>query len=113
MLGTHQEWQEASRKEVLRICGKDVLRTDNVNQSKIVLIILVWCKDRENWTKVTFEPDLAKFSINDLEPDVVALMKKRVLDLAGCLGKGVTVELNGNVFPIKSFEDCGSLPESS
>ncbi|GLJ21974.1 hypothetical protein SUGI_0411630 [Cryptomeria japonica] len=67
------------------------------------------CKEGENWTKVTFKPDLAKFSMTDLEPDVVALMKKRVVDLAGCLGKGVKVELNGKCLPVKSFENYVDL----
>ena len=49
------------------------------------------CKEGENWTKVSFKPDLAKFNMTHLEDDVVALMKKRVVDLAGTLGKGVKV----------------------
>lgn len=63
------------------------------------------CKEGENWTKVIFKPDLAKFKMDHLEDDVVALMKKRVLDLAGTLGKSVKVELNGVRVPIKSFSD--------
>ncbi|KAI3875654.1 hypothetical protein MKX03_035024 [Papaver bracteatum] len=63
------------------------------------------CKASENWTKVTFKPDLAKFNMTHLEADVVALMKKRVIDVAGCLGKTVKVELNGDEIPIKSFSD--------
>ncbi|XP_052301590.1 DNA topoisomerase 2 isoform X2 [Populus trichocarpa] len=63
------------------------------------------CKEGENWTKVTFKPDLAKFSMTHLEEDVVALMKKRVVDIAGCLGKTVKVELNGSRVPVKSFQD--------
>ncbi|KAI7993380.1 DNA topoisomerase 2 [Camellia lanceoleosa] len=55
--------------------------------------IITKCKESENWTKVTFKPDLAKFNMTRLEDDVVALMKKRVIDLAGCLGKTVKVEL--------------------
>ncbi|XP_038973856.1 DNA topoisomerase 2-like isoform X2 [Phoenix dactylifera] len=43
---------------------------------------IVKCKEGENWTKVTFKPDLAKFNMTHLEDDVVALMKKRVVDLA-------------------------------
>ncbi|KAJ6897486.1 hypothetical protein NC651_023380 [Populus alba x Populus x berolinensis] len=62
-------------------------------------------KEAENWTKVTFKPDLAKFSMTHLEEDVVALMKKRVVDMAGCLGKTVKVELNGSRVPVKSFQD--------
>lgn len=67
------------------------------------------CKERENWTKVTFKPDLAKFNMTHLEADVVALMKKRVVDLAGCLGKTVKVELNGQRVPVKSFLDYVNL----
>lgn len=63
------------------------------------------CKVGENWTKVSFKPDLAKFNMTHLEDDVVALMKKRVVDLAGCLGKSVKVELNGHRVPVKSFAE--------
>ncbi|KAG8391224.1 hypothetical protein BUALT_Bualt01G0165600 [Buddleja alternifolia] len=61
------------------------------------------CKTSETWTKITFKPDLRKFSMTQLEEDVVALMKKRVIDVAGCLGKTVKVELNGQQFHFKSF----------
>lgn len=67
------------------------------------------CKEGENWTKVTFKPDLAKFNMTHLEDDVVALMKKRVVDLAGTLGKSVKVELNGQRIPVKSFSDYVNL----
>lgn len=67
------------------------------------------CKPNENWTKVTFKPDLAKFNMTHLESDVVALMSKRVMDVAGCLGKGCKVELNGRRLPIKSFQDYVGL----
>ncbi|KAH6759755.1 topoisomerase II [Perilla frutescens var. frutescens] len=67
------------------------------------------CKANENWTKITFKPDLAKFSMACLEDDVVALMKKRVIDVAGCLGKTVKVELNGQMFQFKSFSSYCDL----
>lgn len=67
------------------------------------------CKESENWTKVTFKPDLAKFNMTHLEDDVVALMRKRVFDLAGVLGKTVKVELNGKRIPVKSFLDYVNL----
>ncbi|CAL5346474.1 unnamed protein product [Camellia sinensis] len=71
--------------------------------------VITKCKESENWTKVTFKPDLAKFNMTHLEDDVVALMKKRVIDLAGYLGKTVKVELNGQRIPIKSFLDYVNL----
>ncbi|XP_050209559.1 DNA topoisomerase 2 [Mercurialis annua] len=67
------------------------------------------CKQGENWTKISFKPDLAKFNMEMLEEDVVALMKKRVIDMAGCLGHNVKVELNGKRVPIKSFQDYVKL----
>uniref|UniRef100_A0ACD5YXT2 Uncharacterized protein n=1 Tax=Avena sativa TaxID=4498 RepID=A0ACD5YXT2_AVESA len=67
------------------------------------------CKQSENWTKVTFKPDLAKFSMTELENDVVALMRKRVVDMAGTLGKTVKVELNGQKVPAKCFSDYVKL----
>lgn len=71
--------------------------------------IITKCKEGENWTKVSFKPDLAKFNMNHLEDDVVALMKKRVIDIAGCLGKTVKVDLNGQRVPVKSFLDYVNL----
>lgn len=67
------------------------------------------CKQGENWTRVTFKPDLAKFNMTHLEDDVVALMRKRVVDMAGTLGKTVKVELDGQRVPIKSFCDYVDL----
>lgn len=36
-------------------------------------------------------PDLAKFGMDSLENDAVMLMRKRVFDMAGLLGKSVKV----------------------
>ncbi|XP_050272592.1 DNA topoisomerase 2-like [Quercus robur] len=63
------------------------------------------CKESENWTKVSFKPDLAKFNMTHLEDNMVALMKKRVFDLAGCLRKSVKVDLSGTRVTVKSFTD--------
>jgi hypothetical protein len=45
------------------------------------------CKASEDWTSVTFKPDLSKFGMTALEADTVSLMRKRVYDLAGVLGR--------------------------
>ncbi|KAK9683011.1 hypothetical protein RND81_10G112500 [Saponaria officinalis] len=75
------------------------------------------CKASDNWTKVTFKPDLAKFNMTHLEDDVVALMKKRVVDLAGCLsacpGKKVRVFLNDKEIEVKSFHEYAQFYLSS
>lgn len=67
------------------------------------------CKQGENWTRITFKPDLAKFNMTHLEDDVVALMRKRVVDMAGTLGKTVKVEMDGQRLPVKSFSDYVNL----
>ena len=63
----------------------------------------------KDFTCITFKPDLAKFSMTHLEADTVALMTKRVYDLAGVTPRGVKVVLNGKPVPVKDFRayaDC-------
>ncbi|PIA48452.1 hypothetical protein AQUCO_01400799v1 [Aquilegia coerulea] len=79
------------------------------NMAKKTEPTITKCKANENWTKVTFKPDLEKFKMTELEDDVVALMKKRVIDIAGCLGKTVKVFLNGKQVPVKDFRDYCNL----
>ncbi|XP_062001703.1 DNA topoisomerase 2-like [Rosa rugosa] len=80
------------------------------NMGRISEPFITKCKESENWTRVTYQPDLAKFNMTHLEDDVVALMKKQVIDMAaGCLGKTVKVDLNGNRVPVKSFLDYVDL----
>jgi DNA topoisomerase-2 len=63
------------------------------------------CKPTDNWTRVTFKPDLSKFNMDHLEADVVALMSKRVCDMAGCLGKTVKVSKKSESAFVK-FVEC-------
>ncbi|XP_015693952.2 DNA topoisomerase 2-like [Oryza brachyantha] len=61
------------------------------------------CKKGENWTRITFKPDLAKFNLTHFERDVIALMRKRVFDVAAMLGETVHVVLDGQRLPLKDF----------
>ena len=68
------------------------------------------CKAKDNWTCVTFRPDLERFGLSNLSgDDTLALMRKRVVDAAGSLGKGVKVFLDGKKLPIASFQDYCNL----
>ena len=49
----------------------------------------------EDFTCVSFRPDLKKFNMTHLDEDIVALMTKRVYDLAGVTDSRVRVKLNG------------------
>ena len=36
-----------------------------------------------DWTRITFEPDLAKFGMQKFDEDVLKLFERRVYDIAG------------------------------
>lgn len=62
----------------------------------------------ENYTMVEFYPDLKKFGMKGLDGDVVGLMHRRVLDVAGVSGDRCKVSLNGKQIKVKNFEEyCG------
>uniref|UniRef100_A0A8D2AW22 DNA topoisomerase 2 n=1 Tax=Sciurus vulgaris TaxID=55149 RepID=A0A8D2AW22_SCIVU len=56
----------------------------------------------EDFTCITFQPDLSKFKMQSLDKDIVALMVRRAYDVAGST-KDVKVFLNGNKLPVKGF----------
>ena len=58
----------------------------------------------DDFTRITFYPDLAKFGMDSLSEDMVALLSRRAYDVAAS-SKGVKVYLNGKKIPIKSFKD--------
>ena len=60
------------------------------------------CKPNENWTKITFSPDLPRFDMESLDADMVHLMHKRVHDVAGC-NPDLKVFLNGTQIKYKNF----------
>ena len=66
--------------------------------------------DETDYTKVTFEPDLKKFKMKELDDDTVALLSKRVYDLAGCTPSSVNVYLNGKkISVVPNFEKYTDL----
>ncbi|KAI7856115.1 DNA topoisomerase [Circinella umbellata] len=60
-------------------------------------------KKGEEFTRITFKPDLAKFNMTEMDDDFEALIKKRVYDLAGTVD-GIIVYLNGSKVPVKGFQ---------
>ncbi|VDM46417.1 unnamed protein product [Toxocara canis] len=57
----------------------------------------------EDFTKVTFKPDLAKFKMTELDDDIIALMSRRAFDVAGST-RGVRVFLNHKQLPVQGFK---------
>lgn len=66
----------------------------------------------DDFTKVTFSPDLAKFGMDRLDEDIVDLMARRAYDVAAST-RGVSVMLNGVKIKIKSFKDYVDMYLSS
>lgn len=60
-----------------------------------------------DFTCVTFKPDLFRFKMDFLDDDIVALLSKRVFDIAGTntsSGAKLNLFLNGSKITISSFE---------
>jgi DNA topoisomerase-2 len=57
----------------------------------------------EDYTKVTFTPDFAKFKMNGIDDDFEAMVKRRAYDLAGAVD-GVGVYLNGKKIKMPNFK---------
>uniref|UniRef100_A0A4W4H7T1 DNA topoisomerase 2 n=1 Tax=Electrophorus electricus TaxID=8005 RepID=A0A4W4H7T1_ELEEL len=59
----------------------------------------------DDYTCITFWPDLAKFKMQSLDRDTVALMTRRAYDIAGST-KGVKVFFNGTRLPVSTEQAC-------
>ncbi|KAK6525539.1 DNA topoisomerase 2 [Arthrobotrys megalospora] len=57
----------------------------------------------EEYTKVTFKPDLEKFGMTEIDDHFEALVRRRVYDLAGCC-RDLKVYYNGDQIKIKDFK---------
>lgn len=57
--------------------------------------------DGDEFTCITFQPDLSKFKMQTLDKDTVAIMTRRAYDIAGAT-KGVRVFLNGKRLPVSA-----------
>ena len=58
------------------------------------------------YTEVTFQPDLERFKMNNgFDSDIIQLFKKRSYDMAGIFNGKVKITLNDKPIKIKCFED--------
>lgn len=83
--------------------GKYYCQTWTNNMSNKTTPEIKQAKNKENYVCVAFYPDLNKFGMDVLEDDMVALMIKRVYDMAGIFNGNVKVFLNGQQIKINSF----------
>jgi DNA topoisomerase-2 len=73
---------------------------DNLNVIKIPSVTK--CA-KKPYTLISFKPDYKKMGLEGLTPDMLALLKRRVFDLAAVTDKTVKVKYNSEVVPIKNF----------
>ena len=62
----------------------------------------------EDFTRISFQPDLKKFHMETLDEDTIALLTRRAYDVAAST-QGVKVYLNSKRVPIKNFQDYVAL----
>ncbi|XP_042234851.1 DNA topoisomerase 2-like isoform X2 [Homarus americanus] len=62
----------------------------------------------EDYTRITFSPDLGKFKMESLDGDIISLLSRRAFDIAAAT-RGVKVFLNGKRIPVKNFKDYVDL----
>ncbi|KAL4217342.1 DNA topoisomerase 2-beta [Mactra antiquata] len=94
---------ETSYKE----CKKSFRQTwqDNMTKTKEPTIDV---SKNEDFTAITFCPDLEKFKMTELDKDTVDLFTRRAYDIAAAT-KDVKVILNGTKVPVKNFRDYVQL----
>ena len=73
------------------------------NLDEICKPVISKCKTKP-YTKITFKPDYQRLGIQGLTPDLIALLKKRVYDVAAVTDKSLKVKYNSNLIPVKNFQ---------
>jgi DNA topoisomerase-2 len=58
---------------------------------------------KKPYTSLSFTPDYARLGIQGLDSDMQALMKRRMMDIAGITDKKVKVSWNDVVLPVQNF----------
>lgn len=75
--------------------------TDNmlkVSKPKITKV-----KNKREYTKVTFTPDLTKFQMSHLDDDILSVLRRRVYDLCGTV-RDCSIYLDNNKLGVKNFK---------
>ena len=94
---------EGSIETIDHIRGLKYKQDFNKNLDEICKPIITKCKSKP-YTKITFKPDYARLGLNGLTPDIVALLKKRVFDVAAVTDKNLKVKYNSSLIPVKNFQ---------
>ena len=63
------------------------------------------CKTKP-YTKISFKPDYKRLNLdNNITPDILGLLMRRVYDIAAVTDKNIKVKFNNTIIPIKTFQN--------
>ena len=100
-------WSTYSKIETVdHIRGLKYEQTFHKNLEKIDAPVITKSKSKP-YTKVSFIPDYQRLGIPGLEPDMLALLKKRVYDIGAVTDhsvKKIKIDYNGQTIPVKNFQ---------
>lgn len=97
-------WSTYGRVETVdHIRGLKYVQEYKQNLNEICNPSITKCKHKP-YTKITFKPDYERLGIHGLDDDMLALLKKRAYDISAITDKNIKVKYNGQLIPIKHFE---------
>ncbi|KAG9223266.1 hypothetical protein CCMSSC00406_0000045 [Pleurotus cornucopiae] len=86
-----------------KVNGKKYSQTWTKNMTQVGKAKITKNSRNEEYTRVTFKPELTRFGMTHIDPDTAGLLRKRVYDMAGTV-KDVKVYLNDERLKIKTFK---------
>ena len=78
--------------------------SDNMSNRSAVKIT----PSNKNFTEISFDPDVKRFGLTEIDEDHLKLIQKRVIDIAGC-NHNLKVSFNGNAIKFKTFKEYAEL----
>ena len=95
------KYTQEFRDNLQTICPPTVISHLNEKKKKPLL---------KPYTKITFRPDYVRLGLSlPLSPDILALLQKRVYDIAAITDSTVKVKWNASVVPVKQFSQYIAL----
>ncbi|MDA9216391.1 toprim domain-containing protein [bacterium] len=64
---------------------------------------------KKPYTKISFKPDYKRLGIENLNPDMLNLFKRRIYDIAAITDKSVKVKFNSQLLPVRQFSQYVDL----
>lgn len=83
--------------------GQLYIQTWTDNMLKVSKPKITKVKNKREYTKITFVPDLAKFQMTALDEDILSVLRRRVYDLCGTV-RDCNIYLDNNKLGVRNFK---------